>query len=415
MTAALDWLIVGGGIHGVHLAARLIGEAGVDPAALAVVDGNPRLLARWRECTANTGMSHLRSAGVHHLDLDPWALKRFTGHRDPAFAPFIAPYNRPALALFDAHCDAVIDRYALAARHRRARVEAIALGDREARVALDDGDTLAARHVILALGLSDQPAWPPFARALRADGAAVEHVFTPGHALADAAPGERIAVIGGGISAAQVALRLARAGRVALVSRHPLRERDFDSDLGWIGPKYLAGFHRIADRDRRRAIIDAQRHRGSVPGEVHRAVRKAIASGAITWRAGEVEAATGGPDAITLRVADAAFEVDRLVLATGFERARPGGAMLDRLVADAGLPCAACGYPIVDAHLRWHPRLFVSGPLAELELGPVARNIVGARHAAARLVERIGRARPRAVALSAPGPRGGPSSREVRP
>ncbi len=26
----LEWLIVGGGIHGVHIAACLIGEAGVD-------------------------------------------------------------------------------------------------------------------------------------------------------------------------------------------------------------------------------------------------------------------------------------------------------------------------------------------------------------------------------------------------
>ena len=28
---SLDWLIIGGGIHGVHLATRLIEEAGIDP------------------------------------------------------------------------------------------------------------------------------------------------------------------------------------------------------------------------------------------------------------------------------------------------------------------------------------------------------------------------------------------------
>ena len=38
------------------------------------------------------------------------------------------------------------------------------------------------------------------------------------------------------------------------------------------------------------------------------------------------------------------------------------------------------------AALRWHPRVYVSGPLAELELGPSARNISGARRAAERLV-----------------------------
>jgi hypothetical protein len=49
-------------------------------------------------------------------------------------------------------------------------------------------------------------------------------------------------------------------------------------------------------------------------------------------------------------------------------------------------PFAARGYPIVDKALRWHPRIHVTGPLAELELGPAARNIVGARMTAERLI-----------------------------
>jgi hypothetical protein len=35
--------------------------------------------------------------------------------------------------------------------------------------------------------------------------------------------------------------------------------------------------------------------------------------------------------------------------------------------------------------LQWGPGLFVMGPLAELELGPTARNITGARAGAARI------------------------------
>ena len=31
---ALDWLIIGGGIHGMHIAARLLGESGVAPERL---------------------------------------------------------------------------------------------------------------------------------------------------------------------------------------------------------------------------------------------------------------------------------------------------------------------------------------------------------------------------------------------
>ena len=61
--------------------------------------------------------------------------------------------------------------------------------------------------------------------------------------------------------------------------------------------------------------------------------------------------------------------------------------MVDALIASASLPCARCGYPIVDSALRWHPRIHVSGPLAELELGPASRNIAGARLAGGRLVK----------------------------
>jgi hypothetical protein len=73
------------------------------------------------------------------------------------------------------------------------------------------------------------------------------------------------------------------------------------------------------------------------------------------------------------------------VLCTGFAPTRPGGALVDGLVADLGLRCAGCGYPIADATLQWRPGLFVMGPLAELELGPTARNITGARAGAERI------------------------------
>jgi hypothetical protein len=39
----------------------------------------------------------------------------------------------------------------------------------------------------------------------------------------------------------------------------------------------------------------------------------------------------------------------------------------------------------VDEQLCWHPGIYVSGALAELELGPPAANIVGGRLAAQRL------------------------------
>ena len=89
---------------------------------------------------------------------------------------------------------------------------------------------------------------------------------------------------------------------------------------------------------------------------------------------------------IQLVTPSGAVAAQQVILATGFRSARPGGGLVDGLVESAELPCAGCGYPLVDRHLRWHPRVLVTGPLAELELGPSARNIAGARQAATRML-----------------------------
>jgi cation diffusion facilitator CzcD-associated flavoprotein CzcO len=386
----LDWLIVGGGLQGVHAAVRLVAEAGVAPERLRIVDPGERLLARWRQCTARTGMSHLRSPSVHHLDIDPWALRRFAGHRRRrklgAFAP---PYERPSLALFDAHCDHVVQTYGLAALHVRASVEACTVDDEGVSARLGGGGRLFARRAVLALGASEQPSWPDWAPRGHPR---VRHIF---EASPDPWPyreGEAIVVVGGGISAAQVALRLVAEGlKVHVVSRHALREHQFDSEPGWLGPRHMAAFAREPRHDERRAMITAARHRGSLPPDVRRAFSRAITHQRLTWHQAHVVRALSEAQGLRLSLSSSTcVEVDRVLLATGFAPSRPGGAMLDDLISQAGLRCAACGFPIVDSALRWHPRLHVTGPLAELELGPVARNISGARRAGERLVVAAG-------------------------
>lgn len=61
-----------------HIAARLIGNAGVSLGRLRILDPVRLPLERWKACTAATGMRHLRSPAMHHLDLDPSSLDRFT-------------------------------------------------------------------------------------------------------------------------------------------------------------------------------------------------------------------------------------------------------------------------------------------------------------------------------------------------
>lgn len=381
---SLSWLIIGGGIHGVHLAVRLIGAGRATPERLRIVDPGAVLLARWRTCTATTGMTHLRSPVVHHLGVHPWALHDFA-RKSPIEDPFAAPYDRPALDLFNAHCERLIRRFGLAALHLRGRAVHCALSADNARVTLDSGVTLEAQNVVLALGAGDRPHWPTWAPR---DSARVHHVFASDFDGWPTAPAEAVAVVGGGISAAQVALRLADTGhRVHLIARHPLREHQFDSEPGWLGPKHMTAYLAEPDLGQRRAMIRAARHRGSVPPAVHTALHAAFQAGRVTWHEGSLEGAEVHAEGVRLTLAEGRqIPVERVLLATGFEAGRPGGALVDDLVEEAGLPCAACGFPITDAALRWHPRLRVTGPLAELELGPAARNIAGARRAGDRLL-----------------------------
>ena len=383
-----EWLIVGGGIHGVHIAARLLGEAGVSPERLRIVDPADQLLSRWRACTGTVGMKHLRSPAVHHLGIAPDALKRFAKRAKKRKSNhFAAPYNRPSLALFNAHCDHVIKRFTLADLHIKARAIGCTL-HRDGVVVKTTGRELTARRAVLAIGGNEQPMWPVWAPR---DHARVQHVFDVGFDGWPSETTETVVVVGGGISAGQVALRLSQEGhRVHLVARHPLREHQFDSSPGWLGPKRMTRFSRESDHDRRRTMIRDARHRGSIPPGVRRKLRRAVDAGRVHWHEAAIDEVTSSDEQLLLRLSTSdVIESDRVLLATGFEAERPGGPMIDRLIEAASLPCAGCGYPIVDGALRWHPRLHVSGPLAELELGPSARNIAGARRAGDRLIEAV--------------------------
>lgn len=380
----LDWLIVGGGIHGVHLAARLIGEGHADADNVRIVDPGDALLERWRACTETTGMTHLRSPAVHHLDLEPWSLQRFASKQRKRIPNLFAPpYDRPALTLFNAHCDYVIETFGLGELHVSARATSCALTCDGVVLETDRAGTLGARNVVLAIGASDQPRWPAWAPR---DHPRVHHIFAPDLALPPSP--EAIAIVGGGISAGQLALKLADAQHdVHLIAPHALRKHQFDSDPGWLGPRFMTGFAKEADHDRRRAIIQAARYPGSMPPDVWTPIHDALQTKRIAWHQAHIERADAHTDEVCLTLDGGdTLGVDRVILATGFEPVRPGGTMLDTLVNAADLPCAQCGYPITDHALRWHPRIHVSGPLAELELGPVARNIAGARRAGDRLI-----------------------------
>jgi uncharacterized NAD(P)/FAD-binding protein YdhS len=381
----LDWLIIGGGIHGVHLAHVLIHGQGLSPDAVRILDPHERLLAVWSQRTQNTGMCHLRSPRVHHIDIVPSSLEYFA-REEGVDSPdlWIAPYGRPLYSLFQRHCQHVINRYNLSGLHIRG--QAVALHRVEGGWCVETADDrLIARQVLLATG-RQKPVIPDWAKQLIAQDAPLQHVLDMSFDRRHIATSETVMVVGGGISAGQIALSLMDNHTVTITTRHPFRHHDFDSGPCWLGPKCMDAFSQ-ADYRSRREMIGEARQPGTLARDVYKAVDAAIQSGQMHHYQGEIIAAELMNDhRILLTFLDGStHSADHIVLATGLEAVPPGQTWLADAMTRYRLPVATCGYPIVDHTLCWAEGLYVSGPLAELELGPASANIAGARVAAKRL------------------------------
>jgi cation diffusion facilitator CzcD-associated flavoprotein CzcO len=386
----LDWLIIGGGIQGTALTFYLVQRRRVQRDGLRILDPHDRLLARWREMTASVGMDYLRSPGVHHLHDDPWSLQTFAQTQaGQSLARYIPVFHRPSLDLFNAHSAALIERARLQDLHLQAWAQGLhRLENGEGwRVQTSAGD-LEARRVVLAISPTEQPYWPEWAVQMREQGAAVAHIFENDFRRQSLLTHESIVVLGGGITAAQAALALAREkpGAVTLLMRHDIRLSNFDSDPCWVTRLCLDEFYATSNLSERRAIIRRARQRGSMPTDVAEALAQGVESGLLRVIVGEVTQAQNKAGEIALALNTGAdLTADALLLATGFDPKRPGGAWLDAAIAENDLPTAPDGYPVVDSTLCWAPGLHVMGALAELEIGPTARNFIGARLAVARI------------------------------
>ncbi len=374
-------LIIGGGIHGVHLAHRLLHDTWLTYDDIRILDPHEELLHEWRRCTRNCGMQYLRSPSVHHIDIDPLSLDNYASNAgNRRSANFIPPKDRPSVALFHRHCRMVIDDHRLASLQIRGR--ALEILNRKGHVSVVTAEeTIHARFVLIALGMGGQPLWPRWAIRLREQGVMVNHVFDPGFRLKDIQDDGPVAVIGAGISGAHLALHLTEKGfeRVLLVSRKAIQVSDFDFDPGWLGRKYLDQFHRQSN-DQRRQQIMAARAKGSVPPDMKLALDKATAMNQLTCIVDDISDATCQNGGALLIGRHSRYDCQKIVLATGFTENRPGNGFISQAIKEFDLKTAACGFPVIGASLQWYERIFVTGPLSELQIGPSARNIAGARH-----------------------------------
>lgn len=381
----LDWLVIGGGIHGTHLAHVLVNQYGFSADAVRILDPHEKLLAAWTKRTANTGMRYLRSPRVHHIDIDYRSLEYFAQEHQLNSSEFwINPYHRPSYVLFQKHCQHVIETYQLDQLHIQG--QALSLHRVKDGWCVDTAnDRLTSRRVLLATGRQSLLS-PDWAERLMEQEAPIQHVLDMTFDTQQISQGATIAVIGGGISGGQIALKLMDNHEVTLVTRQTLRHRDFDSSPCWLGPACMKSFGK-ADYARRRWMIGEARHTGTLARDIHTELKTAIKTKQLNHRQETVLSAEMTTDnRITLKLSDGSIcIVDHVILATGLKSVTPEQTWLADTMKRYQLRVAECGYPILDRTLCWAEGLYASGSLAELELGPSSTNIAGARATGKRL------------------------------
>ncbi|MEO1021881.1 MAG: FAD/NAD(P)-binding protein [Bacteroidota bacterium] len=383
--APLDLLIVGGGIQGMYLF-HLIKQKRGD-LNIKIADPHSAPLHNWKHCSENSGMKFLRSPGVHHLDIEPLALQMFCKYHSSPVKPFTEPNNRPSLFHFNSHSEDVIGQYNISEHWIQAQIDDIELSDRGVQVHLEN-ERIWAKHVLLAIGSGEQLNVPEWATALTAQAFPVHHIYSSGFSINDFKPGFHTIVIGNGMGAVQAFVKLAEthAGKITLLTPHELAVEQYDIEPGWMGPRYLNKFRQAEGFEERRSMINSARKRGTITPDVNWELKQILNKEHASHVVGRVTATElFGSDSICLNLSDdSSLLCDQVLLGTGFNPVVQSE-LMQKLSSKPELRCAGCGYPIVDPFLRWHPNLIVTGELAELELGPAAKNIIGARHAGERI------------------------------
>ncbi|RIO70349.1 pyridine nucleotide-disulfide oxidoreductase, partial [Mammaliicoccus sciuri] len=124
-------------------------------------------------------------------------------------------------------------------------------------------------------------------------------------------------------------------------------------------------------------------HKGSMPKELELRLKKYIKDGRLKIHINEIA------DIVNHHICTDTYCIhyDHILLATGFKETVMQQPLIQQLITEYQAPVCSCGLPSITPTLEWLPNLYVSGGLADLELGPFARNIMGGREASLRIGE----------------------------
>lgn len=409
--SSVDLAIIGAGPQALTLVTHLLQKKQSMRRRFVVLDPAGTWMRQWHHQFAALEIPHLRSPAVHHPDPDPYALRRFAEARPNELFP---PYDLPGTQLFCDFCEDVIRRWQLAASVIPAMVQHLEVvgqyRQQRLRLGLADGRELLARRVVLAT-TAGTPHLPLWARQipLTYPTERLRHshqIDLRGLQLS----GERVVIVGSGLTSGHLALgAIARGAQVIMMARRQFYEKLFDADPGWLGPKYLKGFQAEPNWEARWQMIQSARNGGSLTPAVLMCLRRLEREGRLTFYDHcEIRQATwqGGAWRVVCNHAEAHnciahLPIDRIWLSTGSQIDVRHGSLLADIHTNHPVPLVQ-GLPVLEPSLRWPGcNLFVMGGAAALQLGPVARNLYGARMACDRIIPALTKASPAVTGLRA--------------
>lgn len=396
--------IIGGGIHGVAIAIRLLRDMPTAAKHLAIVDRHPQPLTQWRCKTERQGMTFLRSPAVHHITPDALGIVEYAErhNRTSELAP---PYSQPSTQLFWDFCEGTLAEFGARKVYYQFDVAKLrwdkGAGRFPFRLISTNNQGFRSRCVILAIGTDDCAYVPPeFVqwqrrypdRILHASKFSLLARFET--SLPNASAG-RIVIVGGGLTAGTLAKSLsARGHSVALIARKQLKTEQFDFPPVWLGPKALTEFANETDFQRRYEIIQKNRGEGSITPDIMEALIDApnidLYPEACIRNIVSMDRKEQAQHLQVETTRGVITEVSRVILATGYQFNLRCYSFLKELVTQHRIPLV-CGLPCLDNDLQLHPiqNLFCSGTIAQLQIGPAAGNIAGANLAYERLREQL--------------------------
>lgn len=390
--------IIGGGIHGISIAVRLMRDMPQAARHIVILDKHPQPLTEWRNKTQCQGMTFLRSPAVHHITPDSLGIVDYAQQHDrtDALAP---PYNQPSTEIFWDYCLEAVKEIQAYPIYHQFNVSKLrwdkGTGRFPFRIISDKkhygGEGFRSSCVILAIGSEDCVYVPEAYRdwQRRYPNRILHSSQFSVNEYQRLEKTDKIVIVGGGLTAGTLARSLSERGHnVVLVARKQLKTEQFDFPPIWLGPKALTEFAGESDFQRRYQIIQENRGEGSITPDVMESLENSENIRILPQTL--IRNINMDKHLIVETTRDVITNVSQIILATGYRFDVRGYGFLQALITQHSIPLV-CGLPILDTNLEFLPvkNLFGSGTVAQLQIGPASGNIAGASLAYQRFRDRV--------------------------